>query len=123
MEPDVNLKTVLNRTDASNMKLNHKCVFAVNEVHFLGHNISAQGLSPLELKVHAIRNTTPPTDSKTLQSFLGLAGYYATFLPHYADVVEPLRCMFRQGHTFEWSDKADASFNKIKELLSNNPVK
>lgn len=121
-EHDANLHAVLSRISNSGMKLNDKCVFAVQEIQFLGHSVNTRGLSPLESKVHAIVNAPTPTDSKSLQSFLGLAGYYSKFIPHYADVVEPLRAMLRKGQTFNWSQEANSSFNAIKELLAANPV-
>lgn len=36
-EHDMNLKTVLNGIDAFGIKLHHKWVFSVNEVHYLAH--------------------------------------------------------------------------------------
>uniref|UniRef100_A0A224YP72 RNA-directed DNA polymerase n=1 Tax=Rhipicephalus zambeziensis TaxID=60191 RepID=A0A224YP72_9ACAR len=121
-EHDANLQVVLSRISNTGMKLNDKCVFAVQQIQFLGHNVSARGLSPLESKVHAIVNAPAPADCKSLHSFLGLAGYYSKFIPHYADVVEPLRSMLRKGQTFNWSNEANSAFNIIKEVLAANPV-
>lgn len=64
----------------------------------------------------------PPTCLKTLQSFLGLTGYYAKFLHHYADLVEPLRNMLRQGQQFSWSEDAQRSFERVKARLACAPV-
>lgn len=89
------LREVLLCISNSGMKLNEKCVFSVRELTFLGHKISAEGISPTESKVKAILNAPAPTDIKSLQSFLGLAGYYAKFIDHYAELVEPLRLMLR----------------------------
>lgn len=86
------------------MKLNQKCVFSVQELTFLGHNISAQGLSSMELEINVIINAPPPPpkDIKSLQSFLQLTGYYTKFLHHYAELVEPLWNMLQQGEVFHW---------------------
>ncbi|XP_070392639.1 uncharacterized protein [Dermacentor albipictus] len=120
-EHDANLREVLLCISNSGMKLNEKCVF-VRELTFLGHKISAEGISPTESKVKAILNAPAPTDIKSLQSFLGLAGYYAKFIDHYAELVEPLRLMLRQGQNFAWSDDAQRSFNQLKARLACSPV-
>nr|XP_054917172.1 uncharacterized protein K02A2.6-like [Dermacentor andersoni]XP_054921513.1 uncharacterized protein K02A2.6-like isoform X1 [Dermacentor andersoni] len=121
-EHDANLREVLLCISNSGMKLNEKCVFSVRELTFLGHKISAEGISPTESKVKAILNAPVPTDIKSLQSFLGLAGYYAKFIDHYAELVEPLRLMLRQGQNFAWSDDAQRSFNQLKAHLTCSPV-
>lgn len=55
-EHDANLKKVLTCIAQSGMKLNQKCILAVKEFTFLGHKISAEGISPTESKVRAILN-------------------------------------------------------------------
>jgi Reverse transcriptase (RNA-dependent DNA polymerase) len=58
-----------------------KCVFAVAEVDFLGHRVSAAGIAPLPKHVEALQLLLVPTDVKGLQQFLGLINFYRRFLP------------------------------------------
>jgi Reverse transcriptase (RNA-dependent DNA polymerase) len=53
-----------------------KCVFAVAEVDFLGHRVSAAGISPLPKHEEALQRLPVPTDVKGLQRFLGLINFY-----------------------------------------------
>jgi hypothetical protein len=53
-----------------------KCEFWLTEVAFLGHVISAGGVSVDPGKVRDVLNWMPPTNVSEIQSFLGLAGYY-----------------------------------------------
>jgi hypothetical protein len=53
-----------------------KCEFWLTEVAFLGHVISAGGVSVDLGKVKDVLNWMPPTTASEIQSFLGLAGYY-----------------------------------------------
>jgi hypothetical protein len=53
-----------------------KCEFWFTEVAFLGHVISARGVSVDPRKVKDVLNSMPPTNALEIQSFLGLAGYY-----------------------------------------------
>jgi transposase InsO family protein len=67
-----------------------KCVFAVAEVDFLGHRVSAAGISPLPKHVEALQRLPVPTDVKGLQRFLGLINFYSRFLPGIAATRLPL---------------------------------
>jgi hypothetical protein len=53
-----------------------KCEFWLTKVVFLGHVISAVGVSVDLGKVRDVLNWMPPTNVSKIQSFLGLAGYY-----------------------------------------------
>lgn len=61
-----------------------KCTFAAPKVNYLGHVISAEGVSQDPAKVEAVENLSPPKSVKDVRSFLGLAGYYRRFVPSFA---------------------------------------
>ncbi|XP_050352242.1 uncharacterized protein K02A2.6-like [Nymphalis io] len=48
----------------------NKCTFGKTQVQFLGHNVSAAGIQPLESKVEAIQNFPVPKTLKELRRFL-----------------------------------------------------
>uniref|UniRef100_A0AAV1TY03 Reverse transcriptase n=1 Tax=Peronospora matthiolae TaxID=2874970 RepID=A0AAV1TY03_9STRA len=52
-----------------------KCAFGRNEIAFLGHMVSDEGLQVDPKKTDAIAQFHAPTCRKELLSFLGLAGY------------------------------------------------
>lgn len=121
-EHQENLRRVLRRISEAGLQLNDKGVFDVDHLSFLGHVVGKEGLAPLHSKVEAIVQAPVPKDVSALRSFLGLAGYYSRFVPHYSDVVEPLRKLLRQSQAFTWDDASQRSFEKIKEVLSSGPV-
>jgi hypothetical protein len=57
-----------------------KCEFWLREVAFLGHVISAGGISVDPSKVKDVLNWMPPPNASEIQSFLGLVGYYHRFI-------------------------------------------
>jgi hypothetical protein len=57
-----------------------KCEFWLTEVAFLGHVISAGGVSVDLGKVKDVLNWKPPTDISEIRSLLGLASYYRKFI-------------------------------------------
>lgn len=49
-----------------------KCLFGRDQLPFLGHLVSSEGISPLPEKVHAVQDFLRPSTIWELQRFLGL---------------------------------------------------
>ena len=64
----------------------------------------------------------PPSDLKSLRSFLGLASYYRRFIPHFSSVADPLHALTRKDAPFEWTAECENSFHTLKRLLTNAPI-
>ncbi len=60
-----------------------KCFFGVQEVEYLGHIVSHEGVKVDPSKIKAIKEWKIPTSIKHLQGFLGLIGYYRKFVKNY----------------------------------------
>lgn len=59
-----------------------------------------------------------PAPSSELRSLLGLAGFYFKFVPHFSDVVEPLRTLLRGNKPFAWILAAEDSITNLKPRLT-----
>jgi len=57
-----------------------KCDFWMEKVHFLGHVISAEGVSVDPAKIAAVVDWPKPTNLTEVWSFLGMTGYYRRFV-------------------------------------------
>ena len=57
---------------------------------FLGHILSADGISTNPEKVDKVRDCPVPKNAKELHSFLGLASYYCQFIPNFAHIAKCL---------------------------------
>ena len=99
-----------------------KCTFGVNSLEFLGHQISADGISPLHCKVQAINDFPLPTSLRKLREFLGLVNFYRRFVPDCAAIIQPLTDLLTKKHkkdSFEVPDDAKSAFDTIKSSLAN----
>lgn len=84
-------KQVLAALRKNNLTLNEeKCEYMKDKLTFLGHELTADGLNMDSTKVAAIERFREPNTTSELRSFLGLATYVSTFIPHYADLTAPL---------------------------------
>ncbi|GFY33414.1 retrovirus-related Pol polyprotein from transposon 297 [Trichonephila clavipes] len=73
-----------------------KCHFARDKLKHLGLIISKEGIETDNSKVRAIADMKPPKN-KELSKFIGMAGWYQKFIPHYADICEPLYRLKKKG--------------------------
>ena len=99
-----------------------KCEFWLQEVKFLGHVVSPQGISVDSLKTDAVANWNRPTNPTEVRSFLGLAGYYRKFVEGFSKIATPLTGLTKKDFKFEWGDKHDREFKELKERLNTAPV-
>eukprot|EP00794_Sanderia_malayensis_P011510 gene11510-biopygen9182 len=86
-----------------------KCAFGASSLDFLGHNISARGISPLRSKVQAIEEFPPSTSLRKLREFLGLFDFYRRFIPNCASIIQPLTDLLspkKTKETFQLSEEA-----------------
>ena len=117
------IRKVLDRCRQYNLKLNRsKCEFGVQQITILGHVVSERGIEPDVAKTEAIKATPPPSNVSDLRSFLGTCGYVSKFIPSYANIVEPLRKLTRNGQKWTWEKEQAKAFKALKEALSGAPV-
>jgi hypothetical protein len=99
-----------------------KCKFWINEVSFLGHVISSEGIAVDPSKVRDILEWEPPKSVHQVRSFLGLAGYYRRFIPSFSKISKPITELLKKGTKYVWSKECDEAFQTLKKLLTTLPV-
>jgi hypothetical protein len=99
-----------------------KCVFWLEEIQFLGHVLSANGIAVDSSKVKDILEWKPPTTVHQVRSFLGLAGYYRRFIPDFSKIVKPITSLLKNDTKFDWSSRYNEAFEHLKVLLTTAPV-
>ena len=99
-----------------------KCELFREEVQYLGHVVSGDGVMPDPAKVDAVQKWPTPTCARDVKSFLGLAGYYRKFIYRFAEVARPLHQLLGKGVSFEWTDVHQQAMDKLKVALVTAPV-
>jgi hypothetical protein len=87
----------------------------VDEVDYLGHLISQQGVQVDPSKLKAMTNWPLLQTAKSLQGFLGLTGYYQKFIWNYGIMVAPLMAFLK--NVSQWTPSAMAAFNTLKQAM------
>ena len=151
--PDVSamldrMELVFNRLKTFNLKIKpKKSYFFQASVIFLGHVLSADGISANPEKVDKVKDWPVPSNAKELHSFLGLASYYRRFIPNFAQIakclhqlVGPTNVKKTKGKRkevtaleetkkpeltipkFVWASEHQKAFDALKLALTTAPV-
>ncbi|GBG67986.1 hypothetical protein CBR_g1105 [Chara braunii] len=117
------LRTVLERLRQAKYKANRdKCEFARQELEYLGHYVTPQGIRPLADKIEALRVWPEPTNTTDVRSFMGLAGYYQRFITGYSRIAAPMTRLQSPKVPFVFDNDARRSFQALKTTMLMAPV-
>ena len=122
-EHDKRLKLALDKLRQNNVKLSEsKCEFRKDQIDYVGHNLSSEGLKPAEEKIRAVRDMKKPENKKELQTFLGFITYLQKFLPNMSEISAPLRLLLEKDIEWHWEELQETSFQRLKQLAIEAPV-
>ena len=125
-EHEVHLRLVLEKLREHQLYAKFsKCEFWLDEVAFLGHVVSGNGVAVDPSKVAAVTEWETPTTVGEICSFLGLAGYYRRFIENFSKIAKPMTELLKKENKFVWTnecDECEASFHKLKQRLVTAPV-
>ncbi len=92
------------------------------EVSFIGHVATGEGLKVDPAKVKAIHEMPAPTDKASVQRLLGLAQYLGKFLPHLTDITKPLRELTQQDVEWTWDVPQQRAFEALKDAVTRTQI-
>ena len=85
------LKAVISTLRAAGLKLKPtKCDLFRQQINYLGHVISKEGVSTDPDKIKAVTEWPQPTTVTEVRSFLCFVSYYRRFIPNFYKVAKPL---------------------------------
>lgn len=117
------LEEILSRFQSSGLKLNpSKCCFARDQVQFLGHVVSKDGIQPDPRNVKSVQDWPTPRSATEVRAFLGLCSYYRKFIRSFAHHSVPLHALTEKNAPFQWTSQCQDAFTYLKHALTNPPV-
>jgi hypothetical protein len=117
------LREVIDRLRTAGLRLKpSKCHLFKQKVEFLGHVVSAAGVTCDPAKVEAVQEWPAPRKVTDVRAFLGLAGYYRRFIGGFAHIAAPLTKLTRKNEPFVWDEQSQQAFETLKGKLVRAPI-
>lgn len=118
-----NLQKVLQRLNHFKLTAHlKKCLFGTQDITYLGHRVTDAFNGASEAHIKAIAEYPSPTTKKQLRSFLGTCNWLREFVPHAADVLDPLYSTLNKK-PFKWTTEDESKLKEVKEAFAKtNPL-
>ena len=117
------IQAVLQILAKANLKLNpQKCQWVSSKIKILGHVVSKDKIEMDDDKITSISERKAPKTVKQVQEFLGLTGYYRSFIKNYSNIAAPLLSLLLANNKFIWTNECEQAFDKLKLALISKPI-
>ena len=120
---------IFNQFKEYNLKLKpSKCSLFKEEINYLGHQVSKEGVRPCNLNLKEIAECALPQTYTEVCAFLGLVGHYQWFIKGFACIAQPLNeHLMGEGASrkLEWlllSEGTLKAFNALKQACMSAPI-
>lgn len=92
------------------------------ETRILGYAVGELGWRPLVSAVAALRGYPSPTDVPELRAFMGLAQFYAPFIPRMATITRPLYRLLKKGVRWAWTRECERCMRHLCTTIMARPI-
>ena len=123
------LCVVFNHLREYNLKLiSSKCSLFKEEINYLAHKVSKEGVQPSDINMRAFAEYAPPQTYTEIRAFLGLVGHYRQFIKRFAWIAKPLNEHLAREGASQKSEKVSLSkealkaFEALKKACMQSPV-
>ena len=75
-------------------------------------------------KISAIEKADRPITKKQVRSFLGLVGFYRSFIPNFSHIAASLSELTKKGESnkVRWDKPQQKAFDSLKKALTIQPI-
>ncbi len=117
------LEEVLSRLKNAGFKAKlTKCEFLKERISFLRHQVDHADIHTMDDKIKGVQNYPRPQSADKVRSFLGLYGYYRSFVNGFSTIASPLTKLLWKEQPFHWDAAHEKSFQELKRALTNAPI-
>ena len=99
-----------------------KCKWLVEEVEYLGHIVSREGLRKPPQYLDKVNEFPMPTTVRQLREFLGLVNFQRKFVANFSSLQKPLseKLVGRGSRKLKWTRDMEAAFLTLKEKIKED---
>ena len=105
-----------------------KCHFLQDEITFLGHEISADGMRPGTANLRVIAEMAPPKTYTEIRHFTGMTSFFRRFIKGYSKIAKPLNDLLEgeasklKDEELELMPEALQAFEDLKKKCMMAPI-
>ncbi|GJZ26523.1 putative reverse transcriptase domain-containing protein [Tanacetum coccineum] len=81
-----------------------------------------EGIHMDPANIESIKEWASPKTPTEIRQFLGLAGYYRRLIEGFSKIAKPMTKLTQKNVKFDWSKKAEAAFQLLKQKLCSAPI-
>ncbi|GKB47998.1 putative reverse transcriptase domain-containing protein [Tanacetum coccineum] len=81
-----------------------------------------EGIHVDPTKIESVKEWASPKTPTEIRQFLGRVGYYRRFIEGFSKIAKPMMKFTQKNMTFNWSEKAEAAFQLLKQKLCSAPI-
>ncbi|GKD56659.1 putative reverse transcriptase domain-containing protein, partial [Tanacetum coccineum] len=82
----------------------------------------SEGIHVDPAKIESIKDWPSPKTPTEIYQFLGLAGYYRSFIEGFSKIARPMTKLTPKSVKFDWGEKAEAAFQLLKQKLCSELI-
>ena len=117
------LDLILDRICQAGLKLKpEKTHFLKDQVVFLGHVVSKEGVLPNPENVKKILEWPIPRNVTEVRAFLGMGNYYRRFIKSFSKEMCPLFELTKARQPFKWTQDCQEAFDSLKQKLAGPDI-
>ena len=121
------MRVVFDRFREHGLKLKpSKCDVFRNEINYLAHHVSKDGVLPSKKNLEAIAECPPPDTYTKIKAFVGLIGHYRCFIKGFAPIAAPLYDLTsgenKKKEHVDLTPEAREAFNTLKAACLQAPI-
>lgn len=106
-----------------NLKLKlSKSEFFQDEIEFVGHMISANGIRANKKYVKQIIQLSKPSNKAEISSYCGFVGWLSKYCFDLKKALEPISKLKRKNVRFEWGLEQDIAHRMIQQIIDNADI-
>ncbi|MCO5580910.1 hypothetical protein L7F22_034783 [Adiantum nelumboides] len=99
-----------------------KSEFFLQEIQYLGHIISKNGIRMDPAKLEVIKDWPNPRNLHEVRNFIGMCAYYIRFIEKFSLIAGPLYDLTKKNVKYVWTEKRQQAFDTLKKKLISQPV-